>query len=477
MKKSKLFKFFGICFCVMQIFIFATSCEKETVTVTPGGGEENHGSNIPATTLLANQFVYEYTTDGYLWNKYIPSNINYKNETDTKAMFDKMVYRDYDRWSYVSDDAKSELDGFAGVYTTFGYALWVVRFSNEGDGLFAVVKYVVDNSPAKEAGLKRGDIILTIDDENITTENYLNLFYSSNIKLGLGKISNNEIGLNGVTVNLVAKEMYEDPVLHYSVIDKGAKKIGYLAYAGFYKESHDKLVKIFTDFKSKGVNELVLDFRYNPGGNAVTPPFLGSLIAPEKNVRNKDIFLKEIWNDGYMNYFKGKNEDLNDYFNSDIPVNLNLNRIFVLTTDGTASASEATICGLMPYMDVIKIGTTTHGKYCGAGLFQPKDNNGKLVQGIDNWLLSLVIYKFANANDYTDFKDGIAPDYEIEDNFVENIYPFGDVKDAHLSKAISIIMGTKSTWTQNKSNSMDKYKQISIPDKIQNRGGHVKLMD
>ena len=181
--------------------------------------------------------------------------------------------------------------------------------------------------------------------------------------------------------------------------------------------------------------------RYNLVGDAKTPPYLASMIAPYNVVKKKSVFLTEVWNDLYMDHFKGTGEDMNIYFQPDIPVNLNLSRIYILTTGSTASASEATISGLAPYMDVIKIGEKSYGKYCGAYLLTPVDANGKDDLEISNWLLSLVIYKFVNTQGFTEFKDGIAPDYEVADSGLKAGIPIGSPEDPLIAKALELITG------------------------------------
>ncbi|MDL2331324.1 hypothetical protein LJC62_04900, partial [Odoribacter sp. OttesenSCG-928-A06] len=253
----------------------------------------------------------------------------------------------------------------------------------------------------------------------------------------------NYIREKGTTVSLAAERMYLDPVNTWKVIRKNGHKIGYLCYTDFVTDSHDKLAQVFAEFKSEGVTDLVLDLRYNPGGAALTPPYLASFIAPSSVLAEKTLFLSEDWNHNYNLYWSLIGENRSQYFHQDIPTNLNLNRVYVLTTSGSASASEATISGLMPYMNVVKIGTTTHGKYCGAALLQFRDKDNKLVKDLENWAMSLIVYRFINKDGFTEFKNGIAPDYEVEDDIFDT-YPLGDVKDPHLAKAIELITGNHS---------------------------------
>lgn len=436
------------------LIILLAGCEKSEVTEV--GQEPGTPDNpvIDRVLLKANKFVYDYTTIAYLWEDKIPSGITHISAGNPQDLFELMRYKELDTWSYVTDNSQEALDSYQGVYTTFGYSLAFGRFVNVPDEYFAVVQYVYPGSPAEAAGLERGDYLVLLDGQPLNSENYLQLIYGSEINVGFGEInSDGTIGLSGRSVSLKAVKMYEDPVVDYRIIETSDCKVGYLFYAGFYTESHEKLVEVFTWFKNEGVSDLILDLRYNLGGNALTPPFLASLIAPQDVVQKKSVFLTEAWNDAHMEYFKQKGEDLNLYFNPDIPVNLNLNRVYVLTTKSTASASEATISGLLPYMDVIKIGSKSYGKYCGAALISPKDSNGDIDKEIENWLLTLVIYKFVNANGFTEFKDGMEPDYPVSDKGLLAGIPLGDTADPLIAKALELITGESAT----------KSSEIAIP--------------
>lgn len=423
------------CISAVAIPLLFSGCSKDD---TPPVTEEER------IALKAKKFVYDYTSEAYLWRDRISSSIDYRSASSPQELFEMMRYRELDKWSYVSDNSQQEMEGFQGVSTTFGYSLAFGTFTNKPDVYFAVVMFVYEGSPAKNAGLERGDIILTLGGEDLTKENYMQLYYAPSVKIGLGDYSEEGIKDSGETLSLTAVKMYEDPVVTTKILDVNGTKVGYLFYAGYYKESHGRLADVFADFEAEGVSELILDLRYNPGGNAQTPPYLASFIAPENVVKNRSVFLTQTWNDLYMNYFKQKGEDMNTYFVPGISANLNLKRVFVLTTGSTASASEATISGLMPYMDVIKIGSATYGKYCGAALLMPTDSNGNKDSEIGNWLLSLVVYKFVNAEGFTEFKDGIEPDYKVEDSGLLNGIPLGDESDPMVAKALSIMGGTKS---------------------------------
>lgn len=462
---------------LMLLFVAASvvCCSK---TDNPGDEPGEDISNEERLLLKANKFVYDYTKEAYLWSKHINSGISYKSAGTPEELFELMRYKALDKWSYVTDNSKEAMEGFQGVSTTFGYSLAFGTFSNAQDQYFAVVQYVYPGSVAQAAGLKRGDFLISLNGGNLNSSNYTQLYYGSTITVGLGAINGNgAVESSGKTVTMTAVKMYEDPVVAHKVIDAGGKKVGYLFYAGFYEESHQKLVEVFRGFQNQGVTELILDLRYNLGGNAKTPPYLASMIAPQTAVKKKSVFLTQTWNDLYMEYFKKQNEDMNTYFHPDIPVNLNLNTVYVLTTGSTASASEATISGLMPYMNVVKVGDNTYGKYCGAALLTPTDSNGKEDKEISNWLLSLVIYKFVNVQGFTEFKDGIACDYKVEDSGLLTGIPLGDEADPMVAKALSLITGNGTKALQGNAVRLRGMELVPHLGEKSRVGGMVQFLD
>lgn len=403
-----------------------------------GGGDREASASVQRV----NKFIYTYFDAAYLWNTEIPRNIDIRYETNSFDYFDKLVYSPDDRWSYLTDKAEALFENYEGVETTFGYDLRLGEFTNTHT-YFAILTHVYAGSPAEKAGLKRGDLLVKIDGEDITEGNYRKLFDAAQIRLQLGKLQADGIALTEQVVEMKAVKTYLDPVVADKVIERGTKRIGYLCYTGFNVESHVRLVDIFRRFKEQGVTDVVLDLRYNPGGAAVTARYLSSMLVPASVLNQEAVFLREIWNDDYMDYYRQQGIDVNQYFDSGVPVNMDLNRLYVLTTGGTASASEATMVGLSSYLDVIKIGTPTHGKYCGAMLVQPLLSNGKPDPEIENWAMSLIVYRFANKDGVTDFKNGFVPDYQVEDDLFHP-YPLGDESDPHLAKALELITGQGS---------------------------------
>ncbi|MCL2738237.1 MAG: S41 family peptidase, partial [Bacteroidales bacterium] len=220
--------------------------------------------------------------------------------------------------------------------------------------------------------------------------------------------------------------------------------IGYLFYSDFYGGSDKELDEVFQRFKAANVQDVVLDLRYNLGGYGHVATHLASILAPNQVVQAEKVMMTYQWNAAYQKYWEDKKEydQIRTLFDKSVPVNMNLSRVYVLTTYSTASASEFVIAGLDPYMRVVKIGAATRGKYTGAILFQAQYHNGSawvVDEEIKNWGIQPIVQRYANSLGVTDFKDGFKPDYEVADLLLEGVRPLGDTQEPLLGKALELI--------------------------------------
>ncbi len=419
--------------------LFLASCTVEQVDESLAGYERINKFIIDGVQTY---YLWEAETD---WKKY-DNRSTYSEYKDHDKLFGQLRFID-DKWSTLTDDIDGLENQFAGISTTFGYTLgfYYNPFTNN-DEVIAVVYYTSYNSPAAKAGLKRGDILIEMNGKKITVNNRLELYYSSSIQVRCGKAitESKTFTLLPELYSLSAVTMYENPVNTYSIIEKGVKKIGYLCYTGYQSESERELFELFASFKSAGVNDIVLDLRYNPGGYARTAQILSSILAPAATVKNKSVYLEHYYNAAYTAYLKENKYALNETFIDTLPVNMNLSRVYFLTGKNTASASEATIVGLKPYMQVTQIGDTTSGKFCGGFLLSPEDlygeKNKSYYSGFSNWGMYIMIYRYANINGIASFAGPIAPDIVVKED-VLNLKPFGDEDDPLLGQALAHIMG------------------------------------
>lgn len=408
-------------------------------------------AGVSEETYKVNKFIYDGFDLYYLWNKEMPD-VDIKKESDSYTLFKKLMYKD-DKWSRLSDDAKNYFESFTGTTTTFGYSLDFYYISESNKNILAVVQYVHPHSPADKVGIKRGDIFLKMNGVDITEDNYRDLVYASQIELEYGILENNELVYTGNKVKITAVKDYMEPILLDSIYEQNGKKIAYLLYTDYLLKSHQQLKAIFTKFSQANVDELILDLRYNSGGYALTSQILSSMIVPKSVLDNNDIYLEETYNQllnkefakdrikRYYHEYVYKNE--NDVTESvKIENHLNLSRVFVITGKNTASASEATIAGLKPYLDLVLVGEKTSGKYNGGIILTPDLLYKNPDKSILNWGMYVMIYRYMNKNGFPESLEGIMPDYSLPDEKVLSYrQTLGDLEESRLSTVMDIING------------------------------------
>lgn len=381
------------------------------------------------------------------------------SELDPSNYFQSLLYHygqaDGDRFSWIQKNYVDLLNSLSGVVTgDIGFEYSGYLISKDSDDVLAQVDYVKPNTPAASAGIKRGDCFTKVNGTQLNRTNWRSLtsdeslsatytFVTIELVGGVVNITPGKV----VTVGKVAKYS-ENPVYKSKVITSGQKKIGYLAYNFFAADNGNpenraydlELNSVFNQFKSEGVNELVLDLRYNNGGSIRSATCLASMIVPNLDP-GKTFTIKE-----YNAYIQdalvreGGRDVLIDKFVNTIdktPINNigPLSRVFVLTSTSTASASEMIINGLKPYMSVITVGGTTVGKNVGSiSIYEENDPRNK-------WGMQPIILKIYNAAGKADYGAGFAPDYAVEDGFLFVKYELGDENEVLLKKAIEAING------------------------------------
>ena len=356
----------------------------------------------------------------YLWADQIPSGLNPNTESDPKVFFSKLLYKTDDKWSYITNDYQSLTNSFQGISKSFGhhYKLFKEQSSNK---VFGVVEYVAPGSPADSAGIQRGDVFNAINDTPLDTINYVGLLFGTDsYKVGFADLTNGKAIPNGKSAELTAESLQEDPVFYRNVYEIGGEKIGYLVYNQFISGYNDELRNVFADFKAAGIKDLILDFRYNPGGSVNTAQIMASMIAPQSDVSQQKVFAKFIWN-STINASLVKNEGADSQnlvlklLPAELTGNLDLSRIYIIATGNTASASELIINALKPYMQVYTLGSNTVGKYTASITFHDDSRSY-------NWAIQPIVVKLANANNTSDYKDGFAPDYPVNDDYFSPLH-------------------------------------------------------
>jgi hypothetical protein len=268
--------------------------------------------------------------------------------------------------------------------------------------------------------------------------------------------------LDGSTVTMTAVQMYANPVHVAQTLDVKGRKVGYLHFTGFTLDASKDLVDVFRQFKADGIRELVLDLRYNTGGYVTTGQVLASMIAPPDVVQRKEIFNKDVFNS-----ILGPKMNAETRFAPTMEIELSsgkimlnmlnanpgIERLWVLVTGQSASASESLICGLKPYMDVRLVGTQTYGKFCGGYLTTAESWYERLKkektdidfteahQYTQTVGLYVIASRYSDCNGITlSMPDGIPVDYEAYDNPSDG-FELGDPAESMLSVALGQIDG------------------------------------
>lgn len=419
-----------------------------------------------AQRKYVNLFAWNAMNHYYLWREEIaPEMEAWENWEEPIGKVATVRYKDergkdIDRWTLLTDDFASLQGDVSGHTRTLGLDIQLYFSDQTHTRIWAVVTFTFAGSPAEKAGIRRGDIIMTIDGMELTPDNYRYLVRER--LLGGGAVS---LGLSeGRSVTLQAVDMYEDPVHTALVLTRpDGKKVGYLHYASFTLDSCERLIEVFRSFQKTGIDDLVLDLRYNGGGYVIAERVLASMLAPLKEVEAQSVFCREIYNARLTEENKGQDICFETSFLyrkdgslqplSTKGANPGLSRLYVLVTGGSASASESLIGGLRPYMDVVVIGEQTYGKFCGGYLLgapawydsvQKSLDAGeyeKALPYVDNWGIYVMYSRYADCNGYTlSMPDGIAPDVEQTDDPLDG-YALGDPHETLLSVALGLIEG------------------------------------
>ncbi|HEU5289166.1 MAG TPA: S41 family peptidase, partial [Cyclobacteriaceae bacterium] len=312
-----------------------------------------------------NNWILENMDTYYLWNKDIPKSPNKSQEPD---IFFESLLSNEDRFSWIQDNYQELLNSLQGVNKEAGYEFLLYRDNANPENVLAQVVYVKTGSPAASKDLMRGDIITQINGQQITMTNYSSLVnqMSENhtIKYSRYNFATSLFEDKG-TLSLTTTEFAENPNFLHQVFEIGNKKIGYYVYNFFATgptsndlQYNNEMNEIFAEFKAQGITDLIIDLRYNSGGAESATINLASLIG--KNVTSSDIFTIRQYNDELeaqlsadvlTRKFEGKSQNVGSMLSN--------SRVYVLTRNRTASASELLINGLKPYMDVFIIGDTT----------------------------------------------------------------------------------------------------------------------
>lgn len=432
---------------------------------------------------LVNQYFDEFLSYYYLWNTEYkamerdfstPYVDDYENNFFVQSLLrlgrttgaNNLDYKNGTLYSYVTRTAgtrttstratdgeidHSDLGLEKEMIDSYGIAnLMLVEFS---DGWGIAPQSVYLDSPAEEAGLQRGDIVLTVNGQRMNSRNEATTYA---MELWYPSASNTTLGLlDGRKLTLTATRLYPTPVLAEEVFEVGGTRIGYLNYSGFDAAYDNDLLHALRDLKAQGISELILDLRYNGGGHVMSANMLSTVIAGSQ--ADGQVFAYYRYNDDRMADVEGTAEETQmeyveavdrfkeefyygDYDGADLSrEGLGLQRLYVLTTASTASASELVINSLRGIgIDVVTVGETSNGKNVGM------EGTYFDLEGYTYEMFPITFQSY-NADNYSIPSTGVTPDIAAADWDVSYGYqPFGP-DEPLIAAAIEDITGVTAT--------------------------------
>lgn len=418
------------------------------LTVLCSCGEDRSGEFY---ALIEDRLWIEETMrTNYLWTEDMPVIENENDYFKEPATFFKSLLSKNamngkgDKYSYMEEDPKAPQQESRSQMldrtSTYGMEF---ELTNDPTGttnhIHAHILYVLDGSPAQQAGIQRGDWLSSVDGQRITTSNYQRLKNGGSIKVARTRIYSTELGYTwqpADTLNLPASITMEINPFHIDTLYQvEGQRIAYLMYNEFStgpenkgtEETYNEQMKaIFANFKAQQPDALILDLRYNNGGYLQCAQALGSLIAPTSALGKNFVNLQ-------FNAKANPQKKAYPLLESYAEANLNLSKVYILTTNHTASASEAVINGLIPYMgkeNVILIGERTEGKNVAMTAFRND------AHGITLWP---VVAYISNAENFGDYGDGFEPTYKLIERNIVDWHPLGDTQEYLLNNAIKLI--------------------------------------
>lgn len=397
--------------------------------------------------LEFNKWIYSKMNHDYLWRNDMPDSIFCNYELDPVSFY-KSLLSSVDRFSYC--DTNDSYNPPA-EKADLGYEYQQYELENGIE--FAQVLYVTCQHLRKH-GLRRGDVIIPQQNKNVIIR---------------GKLVNNKV-VPIDTLEAASPFGYTNTVYVDSIYTSNTTKIGYFCYLQFDEISD--LVPVIKKFYDAHIDELIIDLRYNPGGYVSTCKYLSNSIVNEDGYN--EIFQQCTYNDILTKEKErttGSGISINRFSTPDNGNNvmgspmygLNLQRVFVLTSKNSASASEAAIISMRPYMDVVIIGERTYGK--GVGSWTIRDDRYR-------YQLQPITMRYHNALMETTPDDGLEVDYYIPDGYSTSKKELGDIKEPLLAKALSLI--TNPDYSHVKTNTETEKVGMKIKVKENGRPSFVR---
>lgn len=327
-----------------------------------------------------------------------------KKELTSAAIKGMMNYLSDDYSMYFTEDEKNDFnERLNGVYTGLG-----VEITNDASNN-AMIVTVFDNSSAKDANLKPGDIIAKINGEDVLglgkEEVVKKIKGKNNYSFNMSVLRDNNL----IDVKVVTKSITLSSVTS-SVIEKDNEKIGYIYISIFALNTYDQFKEQLEELEKMKITSLIIDVRSNTGGHLTSVTSILDLFL------NKTDVLYQIKSKDKIKKVYGTDASTRKY------------PIVVLTNELSASASEILASALKEAYGAKTVGIKTFGKGTMQNMLD-LENGGMIKVTTEEWLTS----KGNKIN-----KEGVPVDYEVklDEKYASNP---SEETDNQLQKAIEVL--------------------------------------
>jgi carboxyl-terminal processing protease len=408
-------------------------CEMPRTGISPRTGQAY--PDVAGTRTNEKDWIRYWTNESYLWYREVPNPTTTAAES-VSTYFSKLKTPavaasggNKDRFSFAqSTEAVDNTN--AGVIFGYGIEWAAIRSSAPREWVAAVVD---PGSPAANAGVRRGDRILQIDGSDFVNGNNVTVLNRGLFPPIVGEshsflLQSTDGSTNTAVLTSASLPLISVPVS--GVINTATGKVGYIAFTTFNSFTAEKAIAdAVAGLAGQGISDLVLDLRYNGGGYIYISSQLAYMIAGAAKTSGK-VFERTLTNDKkpfgqdtiYPFYNVGSGFSGGVAAGQALP-SLNLNRVYVLTTADSCSASESFINSLRGLdIPVIQVGGTTCGKPYG---FSGRDNCGTTYYPIQ--------FTGVNQKGEGDFINGFAPTCIVPDDLTKSL---GDPAEGQLAAAL-----------------------------------------
>ncbi|AJW63608.1 putative CtpA-like serine protease [Elizabethkingia miricola] len=422
-----------LCYTILFTILYSCRADEEMPSTYPAGSNQQ-----------VNQWMLKTMQRYYLWADQIPSQISL--DQNPKDYFKSLLVKD-DQFSVaIKKDDPGTIP--QSVRTLFGFDFSVIQQHNQLT--FALVKMVLEDSPAKRAGLQRGDIITGINEFSVSPENISKIMAavsgSRTLSLKIAELKDNQLVFRR-SVEVQAMLSFNQPLLS-KILEVNNDKVGYLYLADFQDGVASSLVKPFQEFKGQNIRHLILDLRYNGGGSVSSAAALCALITDKLKSGTPFIVYKGNKNGGTVSHsidqaFANGNQNIS--FDALKTSALSLSEVYIITSANTASAAEVVINNLKPYIKVTQIGDKTLGKDMAAFTLSDTETPE------NKWVIYPMVYKIFNILDSGNYTSGIEPALIADEYAQLPLQPLGSKDETLLASALLVITGQASSNLKTKS--------------------------